>query len=355
MRIINRYIGSRTARGWILVTCILVALFSVLELVEQLNDVGEGSYRIQDALLFVVYTLPGRTLQLLTPSILLGGILALGNLDSGKELLAMRASGFSPGRIAGSVLRVGIVVVIGAMLAAQFAVPALDQEARLHRELALSKVGTLLPSVGFWTLDENRFIKVKTMLPGDILGNVEVYEFGNENELKTFTRAEEAFIEPGGRWVLSNVTQSVWSDQGVSTQEFPRLNLDRLLTLRQVNVLALPPETLSLTDLVRFVGILEERGQSAERYRLVLWQKLTLPLSMVAMILLSVPFAIGKARQTGLGWRILLGSILGIGYYFLAQALGYLGLLMELNPVFITVVPSLFILALAGFFWRKIG
>jgi len=354
MRTLNRYIGVRAARGWLLVGSVLVVLFSIFELVAQLDDVGKGSYGIHNVLIYVACTVPGRVLELASPSILLGTIVALGTLDGGKELLAMRASGISTGRIAWSVLRVGSLAILGFLLVAQFVVPTLEQQARLQRKLALTRVGTLLPSGGFWTLDNNRFVNVRAMLPGGTLGDVEIYEFDEDGELRTFTRAGEAQIKPDGQWVLSYVTQSIWTQRGTSSRTLPSLTLDRLLTLHQVNVLSLPPEALSLSDLLRFVRILEGRGQNAQRYRMVFWQKLALPLNVFAMILLAVPFAIGKARETGLGWRVLVGSILGIAYYFLTQALGYFGLLMELNPAAIAILPALFILFVAYSLLKKI-
>ncbi len=100
MRMLARYISFRLAFGWLLVFLIMTALFSFLELVGQLDDIGEGSYQAKDAFLYVAYTLPGRVLGLAAVSSLLGGIVGLGTLANTDELLAMRACGFSVFRIA---------------------------------------------------------------------------------------------------------------------------------------------------------------------------------------------------------------------------------------------------------------
>ena len=71
MRILTRYISRRLAFGWLLVFFIMTALFSFLELVGQLDDVGDGSYQVKDAFMYVAYTMPGRVINLAAVSSLM--------------------------------------------------------------------------------------------------------------------------------------------------------------------------------------------------------------------------------------------------------------------------------------------
>ena len=95
MKTVDSYIGSRFLRGFALIIVILAALFSFLELVSQLDDVGRGNYELKDALFFIGLTLPRRLLDLMPISTLLGSIVALGLLADHGELLAMQAGGMS--------------------------------------------------------------------------------------------------------------------------------------------------------------------------------------------------------------------------------------------------------------------
>ena len=99
MKTIDRYIGSSFLRSFGLVVIILVVLFSFLELLSQLNDVGKGNYLVEDVFLFIGLTLPRRMLDLMPISTLLGSVVALGLLADHGELLAMQAGGISVQRI----------------------------------------------------------------------------------------------------------------------------------------------------------------------------------------------------------------------------------------------------------------
>src|SRR5210317_486889 len=126
MKTLDRYIGISFLRSFVLIIIILVALFSFLELVSQLDDVGKGNFRIQDGLVFICLTMPRRMLDLMPISTLLGSIVALGMLADHGELLAMQAGGMSTQRICWSVLAAGTLLILLTGVLAEMIVPPLD-------------------------------------------------------------------------------------------------------------------------------------------------------------------------------------------------------------------------------------
>jgi len=354
MRILTRYISLRLAFGWLLVFFIMTALFSFLELVGQLDDVGEGSYQMKDAFMYVAYTLPGRVISLAAVSSLMGGIIALGTLANSDELLAMRACGFSVFRIARVVLSSGLVIMLGVLLLAQFVVPSLEQKAKINRELAISGEGVLLSKGGFWTRDKNRFINVRPSSSGAGLADVSVYEF---NELGVPVRcvtSEETEILGKGEWLGRDVRQITFSGGAVSGQRRSSQELGVLLNRKQADILSITPDMLSLDKLYQYIQLMKKRGQDVDQYVLALWQKVTLPLKVGAMIFFSLPFAFGPAREANPGRRVTLGAIVGISYYYFDQALGYTGLLIGLHPAFTTLLPLAIITLLASWLLLRV-
>ena len=133
----------------------------------------------------------------------------------------------------------------------------------------------------------------------------------------------------------------------------PQLVLSGLLTSKQAAVLALPPQTLSLSELYSIIANLQKREQNPGRYRLALWQKLSLPVMTAAMIMISLPFVCGPTRSASLGWHIMVGAIIGVAFFFLNQILGYTGLILQISPFWTTLFPALAVLAGGIFLTRK--
>src|SRR4051812_47770897 len=108
MTIINRYLALQIVMGLGIATAVLLPLFGFLDLLDQLDDVGKGTYQVKDAFLHTALLLPRRFIQLAPFIVLLGNVIALGRLAVGSELTALRVAGLSPTRISLAPLAVGL-------------------------------------------------------------------------------------------------------------------------------------------------------------------------------------------------------------------------------------------------------
>jgi len=351
MRTLDLYLGKNFFRGFFLVALVLVSLFSFLELVTQLDDVGKGNFQAVDAFIFVGLTLPRRIIDMLPISALLGGIIGLGMLAKRGELIAMRAAGLSVRRICFSVLAAAGLLMLASAATEQYVVPQLEQYAHARRSLALSgSSGIMLTKRGFWARHGNSFIRVGMTLSGGIAADLDIYERDEDGRLRTFIHAREAEIHKDGRWTLKDIQKKVIETEGISTQHLPSLKIESFFSEDQVSVLELPPESLAPSDLYLYIKALQERGQNPDNYSLALWQKVVMPLATGAMVLLSLPFVFGPPRGMTVGLRITLGAMVGIAFYLANQIIGYLGLLLEFPAPLTTLTPVALILGIA--IWR---
>ena len=87
--ILDRYIGKVVVTMVLYCTIGLVALSSLIKFVDQLRNVGRGSYDMLAALICVAYTVPGQIVMFFPLGVLLGTVLALGSLASTSELIVM--------------------------------------------------------------------------------------------------------------------------------------------------------------------------------------------------------------------------------------------------------------------------
>ena len=353
MKLIDLYIGSEFMRALALIILILLVLFSFFELVNQLDDVGQGNYKIVDAFIFVGYTLPRRMLDLLPISTLLAGIIALGLLADHGELLAMQAGGVSVQRICFAVLGTGTLLILGAGVLAEIVIPPLEQQARSLRSRAFSDTGVTLTRQGLWARSGMSYIHVGKTLVGGRAAAIDIFECDEQGRLLIFTHAREATIEADKKWVLKDITRKTFGQQGIREQKMPTLTLDSFLGSDQVNILELPPDSLSSSDLSEYIAALRQSGQNADRYALALWRKLSVPLTTGAMVLLSLPFIFGSTRKITAGRRIMLGSLVAIVFYFADQVIVHLGLLLNLKPFITAMTPVVLISSIALWKMRR--
>ena len=353
MTLLDRYIQVTTAKTLVLVSAGLTSLFSLLELVNQLHDVGKGQYRLIDAMAYALLTAPATLLQLMPASMLLAALFALGGLANHNELTVMRAAGVSPRLIVGSVFKVAGLVLVVLFLAAQFVIPSAEQRAQTERVSRLSSASEPLRSEnGLWAEGEHQYLNVRRFAHGNVPEDIYIYEFAASGKLQRFIYAAGAEVRPDGTWLLRGVLRKQFGDTGSETERLGSLSWHSFLRPRQVSLLILPPESMQPVDLYQYVRNLERRHLPAARYAQELWAKINIPLAMAAMIMIAVPFVLGPLSRQGAG-RIMIGAMIGIVFWLVQQITGYLGLLLDLSPALTATLPSLTLMAVAFYLLRR--
>lgn len=354
MKTLDRYIIRTLLAGFALLALILVSLFSLLDLVNQLDDVGKGAYTLGDALIYVALTVPRRMLELLPFTGLLGSLLALGWLAENNELMAMRTAGLSRLRLAGPTLAATAALVLVGALLTQFIAPTLDHMAQTRRTLAISGPIALRTQHGFWSHSQKRFINVRQVRHGRVPADIDIYRFNADGRLVHYIHAARAHIQRQGIWQLQDVeTKKTRPDGAIQTSHYRQMTWHSFLNAKQVGVLILPPDTLSMTDLYHYVQGLHTHRENARRYSLAFWQQAALPLTICAMVLIALPFVFGFRREMGTGARLLLGAMLGVGFYIVNQVSARGGLLFGINTAVAAFTPSIVLLIAALVLLRR--
>lgn len=350
---IDRYLIRQISAGMFIATLVLIPLFSFLDLLEQLDDVGEGFYQIEDAFLYVVLLLPRRFIQLAPFIALLGNVAALGRLAINSELIVMRSAGLSPARISLSSLKVGLALLLVLGILEQFVAPPLQQMAIAHRSEALAQSAELGKDLGIWTRNNQHILRMGTKEIGRRVSDIEILNLDENGFLIEHIRAESANIVSADEWILYDVTKKTINAESVISQRFYSLSWKPFLNPAQVSTLTKPAESLSLTDLYRYVRYLHSTGQQEQAYSLALWRKLGGGLTTIAMVLLSVPFVFGSIRS-GIGNRLVLAGVTGIAVYLLDQIIANAGLLLDLNPALVALVPGVLLIFIAKIWLQRI-
>ena len=91
--ILDRYVGRSVLMAVLLCTLVLVGLSALIKYVEQLKDVGEGSYNSIAAAWYVLFSIPKELVLFFPIGALLGGVIGLGQLASSSELVELQAAG----------------------------------------------------------------------------------------------------------------------------------------------------------------------------------------------------------------------------------------------------------------------
>lgn len=351
MRRIDWYIARHIFSSVLLVLMVLVGLFAFFTFIEEVKDIGKANYDIWSAIQYVGLTLPLFIYELFPSAALLGGLLGLGTLANHHELTVIRASGVSTLRLAWSVTQIGLLLTIVVMLIGETLAPLGERTADNLRKAAQTQGNgqqrIFQTRYGFWARDGNAFVNIRTILPDGGFGDITLYEFSAPHQLSKHTLARRAYYNLAGFWELQDVRQTTFSHDRVQQKHLPRLQWQAILNPDLIKTVVVQPHKLSSWGLYQYINYLRQSEQRTTQYELAFWNRISYPLVSLTMLLLAMPLVFGSMRSVSIGQRIVMGALLGIGFYMLNQTVGNVGLVYELSPLLSAFAPALIFLLLA--------
>ncbi len=354
MRLLTRYLAKEIYSSVAIVFAGLLGLFSFMDVIQELHDVGQGGYHLRDALTYVVLIMPTHVYELFPLAALIGSIFAIVQMASNSELMVFRSSGASLQQMIFAMLQIGFPLVLLCLLFGEVIAPPSDH---LAQELSMKakNAGMTLKEFrsGVWVKDEHSFVNVRNVLPDTSLLNITIYEFDENSHLRSITAAKRATYKSQDLWTLDDVMQTRFNEQGTTTNN--QLNLAWHSTLNPgiLNVLLLLPEKMSSWDLYQYTKHLSENHQKTGRYEIAMWNKLIYPIAVLIMMLLALPFASYHRREGGISGKIFIGIVLGLSFHFGGRLFSNLGALNEWQPMFsATAISWIYLTVALVMMWR---
>lgn len=344
MGVVFRYLAREILLASLLVLAGLLALFLVFDFIRELGEVGRPGFTLLRILMLVTLSLPSHAYVVLPLALLIGTLLALSRLSLQSELAVMRASGLSLGRLATLIAMLGSVMAVGLFAFGEYVVPYSEDMAKRLRLQATTSVVAQEFRSGFWVKDERSFVNIQSVTPETVLQGVRIYEFDERSRLLRISHAKEARFSDDGKWRLTQIERTSFTAAGTRVDSHAELEWRSVLTPDLLSALRVKPSEMSLANLSAYIDHLRENKQKSTQYELALWFKVVRPFALVVLMLVAVPFAIQSARAGGVGARILVGTVFGVGFHFFGQLSGHLALLNDWSPSLTTVLPPVVIL-----------
>jgi len=371
MRTLQRYIGSEILRSVLVVLLFFLALLAFFDLLSELKSVGQGTYKIQHAFLYVGLEIPSRVYEFMPIAVLIGTILTLVQLASRSEFTIMRASSMSTTMIAWALVKIGVVYVLTTFLFGEVIAPYASEQADRLRVEKLGGTGAQEFRSGQWTKDLIR----SNGLTGDLIGSrilnvrdiargqmnlIKAYEFDKDFHLVLILNATHAEYQGNYVWKLFDVTQThidnevlnmdVAPSDVVSAAKVEHLDTKDMvseITPQILRVSTSDPDNMTAYRLAQYARHLAQNNQSTALYDIAFWKKIINPFATLVMMALALPFAYLHTRAGGTSLKAFIGIMIGVSFILINHLFSYMGLLNTWPPFFIAILPSVLYLVAA--------
>jgi lipopolysaccharide export system permease protein len=348
MGVLSAYLMRTILTSTLLVLIVLLGIATLFEFIGELDN-KMGDYGIAQAFQFAVLFLPQLSVQMLPMATLIGALLGLGGLASHSELVVMRSAGLSVGKLAVMVAMTGGVLMVISSLIGEYIGPPLDHYARTMRTEARFQHDERNSGHAAWVKDGPVILHLERVNSEFEFGGVYLFRFNEDNSLQSVGRAENSGIDDSDKWILENYRETRFQDDGVQVVESPVAIESFDVSGELLGIALLKPGSLSGRGLVSYISYLKKNSLSSGQYEMELWSRIARTVTIVIMPVLALAFVMGSARSSGAGSRLMIGILIGLGYYLASQMSANSGQVYDLNPAFVTWLPSLALLAVTLF------
>ncbi|MCW8901972.1 MAG: LPS export ABC transporter permease LptG [Gammaproteobacteria bacterium] len=353
MNLLDRYIGQSVITGVATVLTIFIILYELFAFAGEASKIGHADYTFWSALQYSLLCIPQHIYELFPLSMLLGTMLGLGWLANHNELVIIRLAGVSLLGIIGSIMKTAIMLMLIAMVIGEGIAPPLQQYATEQRIKLLKSQVNLNTDYGLWARDGNTYVNVDRVDNiGQLIG-ITLYQFTKDNFIERQIHARHAVYD-GEQWILKSVKETTHKNNLFIVNHKTEMKWKTLLDLDTVKIVAVRPELLSIWKLNGYIDYLKNNDLEYTKYELVYWTKLFGPLTILAMVLLSIPFVFGSVRHISIGKQVLLGFLVGITFYIVSRLTGQMGLVYGIPAILSALLPNLLVIALTTWSYRKI-
>jgi lipopolysaccharide export system permease protein len=343
--LINKLIIKAVWQAFFMVMLAVMGVFFMVLLIGELGSIGHFHYTVTDALMYSFLLLPSQLYSLLPMLGFLAAILGLGRLSTQNELVAVRAAGFSRWQIIKAVVFAAIVLIsivtwVGESYAFKWA-----NKAQSMKSIALNQSTTFSKQSHSWLKGKNSIMFIDSIKGATTASGVTLFKFDQKGVLSNVIHAP-SMIKGEKGWVLPKATNTLMNGSKIQK---------KLLTNYQPHIDFKPSfvqgenEDPAGSSLKELWGIAYYRWQhhlASDQISFAFWLRLFQPINTVIMIWLGIPFVFGTLRHSTMGFRLLIGIVVGFSFYMLNQVIGPLCMLYQWPPTLAAVIPSLLLIIL---------
>ena len=358
MRILRNYILRECLQPFTLSICVLTSVFLLGYLPQLANKVinnGVSLIAMSQVFLYYIPILLGYTLPI---ACLITVILALGNMSSENEILAIRASGIHLLRLLVPLTVVGIVLCLMVYLLNDRIIPeAYDAQTRILQETGSRDPSAMLEPGSFINAFDKYIVFIYRM-DGDLLYGVRIYEPAPNKPTKTIIAEQGEFVHiPGHDQLMLKLLNGTSDEPDLNNpNNFYRLNFQTSfitmdLSKKKVNT-DKKSKAMTLRELSKKIKCLRRLSIDpsplvAEYQRRVAWS-----FSPLIFIFLGFPFAAITNRRAKSA-NLLYALLFAAPYYILSLACQGMATQNVLNPYFLMWIPNILAIVLAIFLnWK---
>lgn len=350
--IIDRYISKLFLAFFIGGLIVFVTLYITVDFMSNLVRLNASTPALIEYYLLAV---PGILYQMMPVACLLATIFTLSVLNRNNELIALFSSGMSLARVSTPILLMVMLISAVSFWLHDRLLPVVNQQKNYVYYVEIKKQPGLYSTVKtnrIWYRSGNVLFNIKTLQAdkGTAQG-LTMYYFNGAWDLIQMITAQDVSLN-GRTWDLSNGTVTLFSsdDNVPMTQNYVSKSITVSEDTSDIQQSAQGTDTLSVSELKRFIQRNKESGLDTLRYEVDYYAKFSFAFAAFVMSFIGIPFSVTRQRSGSSAVNVGVTILLAFGYYAAYSSGITLGRHGAIPPMAAVWLPNIVMVVVAAIF-----
>ena len=269
--------------------------------------------------------------------LLVSTLVVLGILSRHNEIVAMKSSGIRLLYATSPILALalGMSLILGAGNLS--IIPLAQQKSDYVRAVKIKKYEehSYYGQTRLWLREgRNTFLNISFVdAIQRVLHDVTLYRLREDFTLEETVQAKRIQHENGAWMMYEGRIRTFSADGRMSERTFEREPALLKRRPEEFKGLDVKTETMSFTELRKYIKRLSKDGYDVARFRVDLYDKISLPFVNVIMTLIAIPFGLVQTRSRGIARGVGISLLIGSFYWIIhsvALSMGHAGLIPPL-------------------------
>ncbi len=344
MKIIHRYILNNFIKYLLFVLSILIFIYIVINLFDNLGKFLAKNVHAQDIAIYYLYLIPSYIVLLIPVAAIMAVFFIFGVMAKHKELIALKSSGLNINRLFALIIITGVMLSIGTFAFQETVGVWVQTKVFEHKQVKIDKrprrqktrrSNFFYHGEDSWIYFIRRYDGIRKKIDGIIL-----WQIAEKNRIKKRVDAAEGIYDV--IWKFSDATVREFDTLGnelVNTHsylEMPELKEKPDDFLKRIK----PLEEMNILEISSFVKRKARAGEDVAKEEVELNYRFSYPVITVLVLLITLPLAV-VLKKGGIAIGMGISIVLAFVYWGVIQSCRAYGVAGLMDPVLAAWFPNI--------------
>ena len=341
MKILNRYIRTAVLVSNLKVFFILLALFLLIKLSDNMRYLNYDGFYLADVFLLTFYAIAQEVKLLSSFAFILGTFLAVHKLHAARELLALQSIGFSEKNILYAALTAVVPIAVGLFILVEFVAPDFKERANAIKAQNAATENSVWLKIG------DGYLKSQVLPDINQLRNISFYSLDSDFKLQHLLHAKTAEFKTDA-WLLKDVLEYDFSGAKLVQNVSKEKVWQSKVTANNLQQALLRPDVMSLFSLCEHILFLDMIGHNSLLYKLNFAKRILFPFNILAMCLFAFCLVVSSFLGDNFKLKLAVGILSGFMFIVASEVGVNIGLTLASWYILGAVAPCLLFVILSG-------